>query len=295
MSGWKLKIGIAAVLLAIPTAYTFAIALVPCSGTGPAFGCRACDLVTLAQNVINFLLFVSVLIAVLLMSLAGFKAVMSGGHHASEVVVGTATNILFGILLALAAWLIVDTCLKILMENPDAGPTQYGFWNAITCIPNPELTGAGPGGMGGDGGGITSGPYTGVTGGGQQCDPANTSCSVEALKALGYTDAQANTMSCIAMTESTGNPNAINPNGGACGTFQTLPGLHFVPSSPVYRALPSACQSQAACRDASCNMQAAYQLSQNRLKAGQSAYGDWTCLNCNPKAHACVAQYDPGR
>jgi hypothetical protein len=129
--------------------------------------------------------------------------------------------------------------------------------------------------------------YTGVTGGGVQCNPANTSCSVAALMAAGLTAQQANIMSCIAMTESSGNPNTppynvTNPgsNSTACGTFQiTQTTWNNYPPSGLCADWRSNCQN------AACNAQTMVNL------VNSNGYSDWTCPNCNNNAAGCIAQY----
>lgn len=129
--------------------------------------------------------------------------------------------------------------------------------------------------------------YTGVTGGGVQCNPANTSCSVSALMAAGLTAQQANIMSCIAMTESSGNPNTppynvTNPgsNSTACGTFQiTQTTWNNYPPSGACADWRSNCQN------AACNTQVMTNL------VNANGYSDWTCPNCNSNAQGCINRY----
>ncbi len=122
-----------------------------------------------------------------------------------------------------------------------------------------------------------------------QCASDNAACSVSALESVGYTPAEANVMSCIAVTESSGNPNTPNSSTGACGTFQVLQ------SNWAKSSLHSgSCSTVSSCNDPDCNAQAAYQLSQGRVADGQSPYADWTCPGCNAKASSCVQTYDPG-
>lgn len=134
----------------------------------------------------------------------------------------------------------------------------------------------------------------GVKGGAKaQCADGNTACSVEVLKQVGFTEAQANVMSCIAVTESSGNPNSYNQSSGACGTFQIL-SRHKSSNWNQSNLHSGSCDSATSCNDAYCNAQAAYHLVQRREERGQAKYGDWTCPGCNAKAQACVDTYDPG-
>lgn len=252
--------------------------LIPCVGGD---SCRACDLVALAGDVINVLIYLSAIVIVMVAAFTGFKMVMGGGGGDLLKTIGQ--DILKGLIIMLCAWLIVDTGLKILVQDQSFGP-----WNQIQCINNPSPTTPGvwvPGQPGAPGVVPDPSGYTGRTGGGQQCHGDNVACSVAALQQAGYTEAQANVMSCIAMTESTGNPNAVNRIGGACGTFQALP-YHWRQGYA-----PSGC-GEANCTNVQCNIQMAYTLSQRRVQAGQSPYADWTCPGCNNKAAGCVAKYD---
>lgn len=252
--------------------------LIPCVG-GDA--CRACDLVALFRNVIEFLLlYIVPIVVVLLAVISGFKMITTGEGSGALKTVGV--DIFKGLILILCAWLIVDTGLKILVQDQSFGP-----WNEIQCIDNPRPESAG---MWTPGARPSSSDYTGPIGGGEQCASDNLACSVAALQQVGYTEAQANVMSCIAMTESTGNPNVINPDPRslACGTFQAVKSHWSQPYAP------SGC-SYANCTNVDCNLKMAYTLSQQRIQQGTSPYGPWTCPGCNAKAAGCVAKYDPGR
>lgn len=124
---------------------------------------------------------------------------------------------------------------------------------------------------------------------GDLCPTNNTACNTSFLQSVGYSARQAAAMSCIAMTESSGDSGQVNPDGGACGTFQILPSNWRNPN--LHR---SPCSTSTSCRNEYCNAQTAYLLSQSRLVQGQTAYGDWTCPGCNAKAAGCVQKYDPG-
>ncbi len=111
-----------------------------------------------------------------------------------------------------------------------------------------------------------------------QC--TNSACSVAVLRAAGLTSSQANVMSCIAMTESTGNPNARARGSTACGTFQITRGTWN-----DYNPGGSCSSHQNSCTNASCNIRTMVNIVRSRL------YGAWTCPGCNPKAVQCIARY----
>ena len=89
--------------------------LVPtsCAGTG---GCHSiCDIVTLAQNVLNAAIFFAVVNSAVLFAWAGWKYVSAGQNSeqinsAKEVFF----NVIVGLVIILASWLVVDTLIRTL-------------------------------------------------------------------------------------------------------------------------------------------------------------------------------------
>ncbi len=190
-------------------------------------GCRACDLVTLANNVMQFLIIISVFIAMVIVAWAGLKYVVSGGS-ASELG-SMLSNIIVGIVIMLCAWLIVDTVIKYLTGG------TFGPWNKIECVNNPTLKKFAeklePYGNGDTG--IDGRPQNPV-------DPAKQGtgdCSPEALSGFGSGAAG---MSCIAQKESNCNPAACGDNGFSCGIFQINMTAHPVTCNGQTLNCPSA-------------------------------------------------------
>jgi hypothetical protein len=109
-----------------------AAGLVPCGGNGePA--CQSCHVITLANNVITWLITFLSVVAVMAIVYNGFQLVTSQGDtsrwtNAKKMFV----NIVIGIILILAAWLIVDTILKGL-----TGQGLTGF-SSVQCIDPPS-------------------------------------------------------------------------------------------------------------------------------------------------------------
>lgn len=100
--------------------------LVPCSGPD----CNFCSIVTLVQNIINWLFGFLTLVAVILLVVAGFKLVTSAGNpNAWETAKKMLTNVIIGFIIIMAAWLIVDTIMKALLA-PDSG---MGPWNSFSA------------------------------------------------------------------------------------------------------------------------------------------------------------------
>ncbi len=263
-------------------------------------------LVTVVNNLISLLLTLAIVfVAPLMIAYSGFLFVVnpvdpSGIAKAK----GILWNTIIGIVVALAGWMIVAAIMAALYNaNAPAGTSGgvLGTWSQLIgsggiepCLPQ---RGALPlDGLNQTVTGVTVGrPQVGRARG--PCADGNTACSISAIQqgaqALGMTlsTAQATTMSCIAMTESSGNPNSPYSNTGACGTFQitTRPGNWSIPT--LHRNPP--CSTASSCNDAQCNMQTAL------LLYSQRGYQPWTGRNpdgtyWNPNAVACAQQYDPG-
>lgn len=72
----------------------------------------------MANNIINFLLEASVIIALLLFTYAGFLLTFSGGKTGDmEKAKSIFWAAVKGLVIALAGWLIVDTILSVLLKD----------------------------------------------------------------------------------------------------------------------------------------------------------------------------------
>lgn len=256
----------AMVLVAVPAG---AAGLVPCGGPGEP-SCQFCDVTKLVNNVVAWLFVVLSMVAALMIMKAGFDLVTSRGAGDLTAAKSMITNILIGYAILLGGWLVVDMFMKGLVSDD-----VYKVWDAIQCVNQPGVMNA-PAGSG-----IPSGSpyYRGITGGGRQCAAENVSCSVRALQDAGFSEQQANVLSCIAMTESGGNPNVRNPRGTACGTFQVVQSTW----QSVRRS--ERCQDFLMCTSYECNIEVTQALVARR------GYGDWTCPGCNPRAQACIDRF----
>jgi hypothetical protein len=273
------------------------------SDTNPPVQCALSwgAVITVINNIISFLLtLIIVFIAPLMIAYSGFLFVVnpvnsSGKEKAKEYL----TNTVVGLVIALSAWLIVDAIMAVLYHPSDpslAGKTWSQLitsGNIGSCI-NQQGIGTGFSQAPTTGVVATAVPRIGTARG--PCADGNIACSITAILqkaqtlSMNLSSSQATAMSCIAMTESSGNPNSPNSSTGACGTFQittrpgnwSVQGLHRSPCSP-----------SSSCNDAQCNLQTAL------LLYGQNGYQPWTGKNpdgtyWNPNAVACVQQYDPG-
>lgn len=107
--------------------------LVPCSGPD----CTTASVVSLANGLIEWLVTMLGVIAVIALVFAGFKMVISAGDEkawssAKELF----QNVIIGIILILASWLIIDTLLKMLTDKGLEGWSQ----ELQVSAPNPNNT-----------------------------------------------------------------------------------------------------------------------------------------------------------
>lgn len=263
-------------LFLLTTSVTYAAGLVPCGGPNEAM-CRACDFVAMGQNIMKWFVLVSASIVALMFAFGGMKMVMSAGNtgavsEGKEMM----TNSVIGFLILLAAWLIVNTVLMTFMKDGNG----IAVWGTIQCVDNPAMSATTN-----TGGGTVTNTGGGGTGSGAQCAAGNTACSVAALAGAGFNAVQANIMSCIAMTESSGNAsippyNQTHPgsNSSACGLFQ-------VTRTTWSTAATGACADFSNCTNAACNTAVAKTL------VSKNGYRDWTCPGCNTKAQGCIDKY----
>ncbi|MEX0918261.1 MAG: pilin [Candidatus Paceibacterota bacterium] len=100
------------------------------TGLVPACGanCNWCDFITLINNVVRWLIIFLSVIAVIVLVIAGFKMVTSGGDVSAWTSAKSMfTNVILGIIIVLAAWLIVDTGLVMLTGG------GINFWLPSDC------------------------------------------------------------------------------------------------------------------------------------------------------------------
>jgi len=100
--------------------------LVKCSGPD----CNLCTLVTMTNEILQWVMGVLISLAVLGLMYAGIKLVTSGGDTSAWTSAKNMfTNIIIGFVIVLSAWLIVDTLLKMVLT--DEIQTKYGPWHQI--------------------------------------------------------------------------------------------------------------------------------------------------------------------
>lgn len=91
--------------------------LVPC-GQGPQPSCNFADLVHLAQHIITFLLIIAGPIAAILFSYAGFLYLTAQDDTGKiSQAHGIFTTVFVGLVIALAAWLVVSAISSALLKE----------------------------------------------------------------------------------------------------------------------------------------------------------------------------------
>jgi ABC-type uncharacterized transport system permease subunit len=133
---WKVFL----VLLGLAPALALAAGLVPCGGPGEPV-CQFCHAAALISNVTTWLVQVLGVFAAIVIVVAGIRLAASvGSVSAKQTARRMISNVLFGYVLVLAGWLLVDTLLRAFVSD-----TVYGVWNDIQCINQPEPQRAGGG------------------------------------------------------------------------------------------------------------------------------------------------------
>jgi hypothetical protein len=97
--------------------------IVPCSGTN----CSLCNLVQLAQNIINAGIYISIFLSAVFFAYAGWLYVSSGFEKVGDINQAKSIfwNVTIGLVIILAAWLVVDTIVRGLVEE------KYLPWAAL--------------------------------------------------------------------------------------------------------------------------------------------------------------------
>ena len=116
-------------LVLAPTSFALAQSdlpnqIVPCDGVG----CGFCDLVELAQRLINTGIFITIVFSATLFAYAGILYLSSGGDAGKAGKArGIFAHVAGGIIIILCAWLGVDTLMRTMVG------AEFGPWNSIGC------------------------------------------------------------------------------------------------------------------------------------------------------------------
>jgi hypothetical protein len=101
--------------------------IVPCGQEGNY--CNLCHLVSLAQNLINIGIFITIALSAMTFAVAGLKYMSSGGDTGKATEARKMfTSVVIGLIIILGAWVGVDTLMKTVVDDAEFGP-----WNSIGC------------------------------------------------------------------------------------------------------------------------------------------------------------------
>lgn len=260
-------------------------------------------LVVVINGIIELLITLAIVfVAPLMIAYAGFlyvvNPVSAGGKETAKKVL---LNTVVGIVIALAGWLIVDALMAVLYNPGNAG----GTWSTIIssggldpCITLQASLNQAPGTVGST--------VTGVSadGGKFLSLPTNGDCTPERLLAATagspytLTQSQANTLSCIAVPESSCSnttPQARQPDGtptSASGMFQIV----FGAGNDTCHNLNIPACSQAAGVSGPLNCYSAFRGGLPRAgKEAEAAACKRAAANltCNAQAAACLVKGRP--
>lgn len=102
---------------------------VPCSGEG----CSTCHFAVLANTIIKWFIGIFFLLIAALAVIAGIRLVTSGGNlGAKDAAKKSFTNAIIGLLIIMAAWILVDTIMRGLLQN-EGTIEGWGPWSQIQC------------------------------------------------------------------------------------------------------------------------------------------------------------------
>lgn len=108
--------------------------IVPCNGPE----CQACHFIQLGNNLLRWTIGIMASVIALVFVFGGLRMVMSAGDtHAVSEARGMMTNSIIGFVILLAAWLVIDTLLKVVVNDSDSAVQQMigvGMWNKIECV-----------------------------------------------------------------------------------------------------------------------------------------------------------------
>ena len=218
---------------------------------GPSEPCGLCDALVVGRNIIEDMFKVSLIIATVFIIYGGFTLMTAGGSEkrvssAKEII----KNAVIGLLVALTAWLIINTIFGSLITGSATAP-----WNVVECgvgsVSGPRETIGGEGTDVKTGGGTTG--ESGFTGGGGQFGGAGANGSWET------------------------STSSKNTNNG-------------LSASEINKVLTSSCKNQAeVCIKESkggtnenpqlnINLEAAYQISCTKAGSGYNAKVQFRCL-----------------
>ena len=225
-------------------------------GSAPGWGCVLATI----QNAMDFLIGFATIIITVFIALAGFTYMTSGGSAEKRSLANKRMlNAAIGLMIALSAWLIVDSIMKVLY-NPNS---FFGPWNsilgsapdsdclAIRALPTslPALLGSTNNASGGSLSGTPSGSAVTPANGTNGVGACNAAVVQQAASDGGVqmSSTEAATLACFAGPES--GCGSINQNYNWAGAKTQPPSTAWGPFQITLKG-NSACFNNAACSQA---------------------------------------------
>ncbi len=112
---------------------------VPCDGVNTSAGgvaCTECHLLQMGNTILVWLIMILFIVFGFVAAAAGWGLITAGGNvQAVSDAKSKFTNAIIGLIIVLAAWLIVDTIMRGLLNGGDLGTTYSGFsvWSEVQC------------------------------------------------------------------------------------------------------------------------------------------------------------------
>lgn len=135
----------ALLFVSVPLSALAAEPLVPeaCRGAGASASCNACELVGLIENLVELFIEIMLIVGTIIVVVAGFKLVTSGGDVAAkEGAKKMLVNAILGLLIVLAAWLIVETIIVAIFGGEVVTRMP---WNNLEDVCHGAFSGGGAG------------------------------------------------------------------------------------------------------------------------------------------------------
>ena len=91
--------------------------------------CTVCDIAKTAQNLLNTAIYIAVFMSSILFAYAGFIYITNIANHGEITKAKNIfANVIIGLVIILASWLVIDTLMKTLVNNDES---RFGPWNRV--------------------------------------------------------------------------------------------------------------------------------------------------------------------
>ena len=91
--------------------------------------CTVCDIAKTAQNLLNTAIYIAVFMSSILFAYAGFIYITNIANHGEITKARNIfANVIIGLVIILASWLVIDTLMKTLVNNDES---RFGPWNRV--------------------------------------------------------------------------------------------------------------------------------------------------------------------